>query len=146
MQRAADKWIRAAQPDIAKAGIKPSRTKASGRLYSAFVCPACDSVMGQHFISRILPEKSTLLSGPTVEPAPAPGRPDFQINQASPTPMPVRVGQLPSGMCDRCGNDPHPEYECLWRRLRARANVPDGSSHYSDTTYAKIAGGRKAPG
>lgn len=32
-----DQWVKAAKPDIPKANIKPRRTKASGRLYGAFV-------------------------------------------------------------------------------------------------------------
>jgi hypothetical protein len=44
--------------------------------------------------------------------------------------------------CDRCGTQPHPEYECLWRRLRAKANVRPESPHYSDGLYAQISSGR----
>jgi hypothetical protein len=47
VHRAVDKWIRAAKPDVQKAAIKKRPTRASGRLYSAFVCPSCDSTMGQ---------------------------------------------------------------------------------------------------
>jgi hypothetical protein len=67
VHRAIDQWIRAAKSDIPKALIKPRRTKASGRLYSAFVCPECDSTIGQYFISCIRPEKWSVLSGPDVK-------------------------------------------------------------------------------
>ncbi|CAH0126196.1 hypothetical protein SRABI83_00084 [Arthrobacter sp. Bi83] len=70
VHRAVDKWMRVAGSDIAKAAIKPRRTKASGRLYAAFVCPSCDSTMGQFFISCVRPEKWSILSGPAVEPPP----------------------------------------------------------------------------
>lgn len=64
VHRAVDKWIHAAKSDVPKATIQKRRTKASGRLYSAFVCPGCDSTMGQFFISCIRPEKWSLLSSP----------------------------------------------------------------------------------
>jgi hypothetical protein len=66
VQRALDKWIHAAKADIPKATIQKRRTKASGRLYGAFVCPGCDSTMGQFFISCIRPEKWSLLSSPNM--------------------------------------------------------------------------------
>ena len=66
VHRAVDKWIHAAKSDIPKATIQKRRTKASGRLYGAFVCPGCDSTMGQFFISCIRPEKWSLLSSPNM--------------------------------------------------------------------------------
>lgn len=45
--------------------------------------------------------------------------------------------------CDRCGPPSHPEYECLWRRLRAKANVGPDASHYSDGIYADIVSGKR---
>lgn len=46
----------------------------------------------------------------------------------------------PAGIssCDWCGRQPHPQYECLWRQLRAKANVTPGSRHYSDGLYERI--------
>lgn len=141
VHRAVDAWIKSARPDIAKATIEPRRTKASGRLYGAFVCPSCDSTMGQFFISCIRPEKWSILSGPAVEP------------QALPTPAPAAaVAPVPrtfrhvtvSGAhpqartCDWCGKAQHPEYECLWRRLRGST---EPGTHYSDGLYARISSG-----
>lgn len=145
VHRAVDKWIHAAKSDIPKATIQKRRTKASGRLYGAFVCPGCDSTMGQFFISCIRPEEWSLLSGPTIEPAavkPQQAKAAEASSRQGFSPV-VSGAALPPGMCDWCGKDPHPEYECLWRRLRDRANIPDGSPHYSDRTYAKIADGEK---
>ncbi|MDI3195409.1 competence protein CoiA family protein [Pseudarthrobacter sp. AL20] len=44
--------------------------------------------------------------------------------------------------CDWCGRGPHPQYECLWRQLRTKANVSPGYRHYSDKFYEGIAKGR----
>ncbi|GAB5079573.1 competence protein CoiA [Arthrobacter sp. AD-310] len=44
--------------------------------------------------------------------------------------------------CDWCGRQPHPQYECLWRQLRAKANVSLGYRHYSDKFYEGISRGR----
>lgn len=44
--------------------------------------------------------------------------------------------------CDWCGRQPHPPYECLWRRLRAKANVSPDYRHYSDGLYESISKGR----
>ncbi|MDQ0733239.1 hypothetical protein QFZ57_004098 [Arthrobacter sp. B1I2] len=44
--------------------------------------------------------------------------------------------------CDWCGRQPHPQYECLWRQLRAKANVGPGYRHYSDKFYEGISRGR----
>lgn len=134
VHRVVDKWIKTAKADIPKASIRQRRTKTSGKLYSAFVCPSCDSVMGQFFISRIRPEKWSILSGPTVEPpasAPAAAVP--------PAPSPFRQVAVTNAhpdarACDWCGKDPHPEYECLWRRLRGGGS----DKHYSDGVYARI--------
>lgn len=47
------------------------------------------------------------------------------------------------GKCDLCGTDPHPEFDCLWRQLRALLNVPEGRPHYSDDIRARILLGDK---
>ncbi len=44
-------------------------------------------------------------------------------------------------LCDWCDNDPHPEHECLWRRLRAKSNVDASSRHWSDGVHDRIAKG-----
>jgi hypothetical protein len=44
--------------------------------------------------------------------------------------------------CDWCGREPHPQYECLWRRLRAKANASPDYRHYSDGVYESISKGR----
>ncbi|WP_349033899.1 competence protein CoiA family protein [Pseudarthrobacter sp. SORGH_AS 212] len=121
VHRAVDNWIKAAKPDIPKAAIKPRRTKASGRLYSAFVCPSCDSTMGQIFISQIRSEKWSILSSPggklrppspVVKPSPA----------ASPAPVPtppIRVGVMPSpDRGARCGLHATPREWCAWCQNR----------------------------
>jgi len=140
VQRVVDAWIRAVRSDIAKASIRPKRTKASGRLYSAFVCPASDSAMGQYFISCILPEKWSILSGPDLESAPTPAPHPASAVKAAYQPRgftPVSSASLPPQVCDWCGNDPHPEFECVWRRLRGG----DCDKHYSDGVYASISNG-----
>lgn len=43
--------------------------------------------------------------------------------------------------CDWCENDPHPEHECLWRRLRAKSNIGGSSRHWSDGVHDRIARG-----
>lgn len=149
VHRVVDAWITATRADIPKAGIRLRYTAASGKQYSAFFCPACDNVMRQYFVSRILPEKWSLLSGPAVEPAPVPAAPAGRVagpSHRSPAHSSAPRGHLPTGKCDWCGKDPHPEYECLWRQFRAKANVPDGSAHYSDQTYSRIVAGEKPEG
>lgn len=133
VHRAIDQWIKVTRSDIPKAGIRLRYTKASGKRYSAFFCPACDSTMGQYYISRILAEKWSILSGPVVEPS------------RSPRVLPrTAFGQGAAGRvhphaktCDWCGRYPHPEYECLWRRLRGGGT----DKHYSDGVYSRITQG-----
>ncbi|MHA7191088.1 hypothetical protein ACX80N_12440 [Arthrobacter sp. MDT2-16] len=49
---------------MAKADIDVRRTKASGTTYSAFVCPACESVCGQFFISVLQHGKWSMIASP----------------------------------------------------------------------------------
>jgi hypothetical protein len=66
IHRIVDMWIKATKADIPKAVIRLRRTKASGKEYSAFCCPACDAVVGQVFLHRLQPEKWSLVSGPEI--------------------------------------------------------------------------------
>lgn len=43
--------------------------------------------------------------------------------------------------CDWCETEPHPEHECLWRRLRAKSNADPTSRHWSDGVHHRIARG-----
>jgi hypothetical protein len=123
---AVDNWITAARPDVPKAAIKPRRTKASGRLYSAFVCPSCDSTMGQFFISHIRHEKWSILSSPTGKstapapvltptptpiqakaPVPAPNPPVRAVNTPGPVrPVTCNLHATPRDWCDWCQKRP----------------------------------------
>ncbi|AOT05772.1 competence protein CoiA family protein [Arthrobacter sp. U41] len=107
VHRAVDGWIRAAKPDVPKAVIKKRHTLASGRLYSAFVCPSCDSTMGQFFIACIRPEKWSVLGSPAAVPPPVPV---IKIPAAttSPTPLRCRIHETPKEECDWCQKRPSP--------------------------------------
>lgn len=108
VQRAVDRWIRAVKSDIPKARIAPRRTKASGRLYSAFVCPSCDATIGQFFLSCIRAEKWSILSGPqldSTQPAPASQTPAPSIASLS---VRCRIHETPKQWCDWCQNRPNP--------------------------------------
>lgn len=107
VHRAVDAWVRAARPDIPKAHIKMKRTKASGRIYSAFVCPSGDQPMGQYFISRLRPEKWSILGGPAVEP-PAPAPAPIATAGAAPRPgtsVRCRLHSTHRQTCDWCRNE-----------------------------------------
>ncbi|NKR13515.1 competence protein CoiA family protein [Paenarthrobacter sp. R1] len=129
VHRAVDNWIKAARPDVPKAAIKPRRTKASGRLYSAFVCPSCDTTMGQIFISQIRPEKWSILSSPggkskapapvsmpattpnrTTAPVPATPPPTRAAISSGPAqPLRCRLHGTPQDWCDWCQKRPNPK-------------------------------------
>lgn len=123
VHRAIDKWISAARSDVPKAIIQKRRTKASGRFYSAFVCPGCDSTMGQFFISCIRPENWSLLgrptgvpsvSRPTVVSSATPPRTGSRLHTAvhtvtpprpaagAGTPLRCRLHSTPRQACDYC--------------------------------------------
>lgn len=122
VHRAVDQWIRAAKADIPKALIMPRRTKASGRLYSAFVCPECDSTIGQYFLFRIRPEKWSILSGPTVESlnrqsaAGAPPDPltRFMAYPAAIQSLQPRKKATSDGKNPRCRIHSEPSPKCRW--------------------------------
>jgi hypothetical protein len=71
IHRVVGRWIKETKADIPKAVIRLRRTKASGKEYSAFCCPACDAVVGQVFLHRLRPEKWSLISGPEISAAAA---------------------------------------------------------------------------
>ncbi|WP_229992254.1 competence protein CoiA family protein [Arthrobacter sp. Bi26] len=71
IHRVVDRWIKEIKADVPKAVIRLRRTKASGKEYSAFCCPACDAVVGQVFLHRLRPEKWSLISGPEIAAAAA---------------------------------------------------------------------------
>jgi hypothetical protein len=75
-------------------------------------------------------------------PAPAPGESassSWSASRRKEKPQPSGISS-----CDWCGRQPHPQYECLWRRLRTKANVSVGSRHYSDGLYERISKGAVA--
>jgi hypothetical protein len=123
VHRAVDNWIKAAKPDVPKAAIKPRRTKASGRLYSAFVCPSCDSTMGQFFISRIRSEKWSILSSPagkSAAPAVAATPTTKPVQTAAPVPAPPIRAVITPGPARplRCRLHPTPREWCDWCQKR----------------------------
>jgi hypothetical protein len=80
-----DTWMHAVRADVQKANIKLRRSKKKAAEYSAFVCPECDALIGQMFISCLRPEKWSLISAPllkkqttTAEPAKPEGRNDLR--------------------------------------------------------------------
>jgi hypothetical protein len=62
-----DIWMQAVRADVQKANIKLRRSKKKAAEYSAFVCPECDALIGQMFISCLRPEKWSLLSAPLLK-------------------------------------------------------------------------------
>jgi hypothetical protein len=105
VHRAVDDWIVAAQFDIPKAVIKLRRSKAAGRIYPAFVCPGCDNTMGQFFISRIRPEKWSIISGPNLE-------------TRQPQPVPRQRGAAATSTLGRCRAHATPRQWCDWCQKR----------------------------
>lgn len=67
VHQAVNQWIRETQADVEKACIKVKRSKMKGSEYSAFVCPDCDAIIGQMFVSCIRPEKWSLISAPLLK-------------------------------------------------------------------------------
>ena len=67
VHRALNGWIRETGADVEKANIKMRRSKMKGTEYSAFICPSCDEIMGQMFVSCIRPEKWSLISAPLLK-------------------------------------------------------------------------------
>lgn len=122
VHRAVDRWISAAKSDIPKALIKPRRTKASGRRYSAFVCPECDSTIGQFFISCIRPEKWSILSGPTVAPlsnksparVPVDALSRFMAYPAAIQSIQPQLKATDGGKNPRCRIHSEPSPKCKW--------------------------------
>lgn len=113
VHRVIDKWISAAKADIPKAGIQPRPTKASGRRYSAFVCPSCNSVMGQYYISRILPQKWSILSGPAVVPVATPPATGTRVQGAARTHTPAPPSPE-AGRPLRCRIHSEPRQTCIY--------------------------------
>lgn len=68
VHRAVDRWMEAVDCDVQKADIDLRRTKAAGRTYSAYVCPACNSVCGQIFISILRQSKWSKIASPNGAP------------------------------------------------------------------------------
>lgn len=64
VHRVIDRWMTAVDCDVEKATIDLRRTKAKGSTYSAFVCPTCDSVCGQAFISHLERSKWSVIGSP----------------------------------------------------------------------------------
>ncbi|MFJ6358665.1 competence protein CoiA [Pseudarthrobacter oxydans] len=62
-----DVWMHAVRADVQKANIKLRRSKKKAAEYSAFVCPECDALIGQMFISCLRPEKWSLISAPLLK-------------------------------------------------------------------------------
>jgi hypothetical protein len=62
-----NQWVRDTGADVEKASIERRLSKMKGAEYSAFVCPACDALIGQMFVSCIRAEKWTLVSAPLLK-------------------------------------------------------------------------------
>lgn len=112
IHRAVDAWSRAVRADIPKAGIARRWIASAGRTYSTFICPSCDSPIGQSFISRLRPEKWSLLSGPIIEPEAATPREAIAPKPAKPSTStsPRRCGlhSTPRADCGYCTGHPEP--------------------------------------
>ncbi|MGO4120702.1 competence protein CoiA family protein [Arthrobacter sp. YAF16] len=67
VHQALNRWIGETRADVGKAYLKMRRSKTKGAEYSAFVCPACDALMGQMFVSCIGTEKWSLVSAPLLK-------------------------------------------------------------------------------
>lgn len=67
VHKAVDRWICETRADVRKAGIKLRRSKMKGSEYSAFVCPDCEAIMGQMFISCIRTDRWSLISAPLLK-------------------------------------------------------------------------------
>ncbi|GER23278.1 hypothetical protein NCCP1664_17740 [Zafaria cholistanensis] len=72
VHRLVDQWIRETGADIGKARIELRRSKTKGEKYSAFVCPSCEALAGQFFISCIYAEHWSLISAPLLRKADLP--------------------------------------------------------------------------
>jgi hypothetical protein len=62
-----NQWMQATNADVEKAKIQTRRSKMKGAEYSAFICPACDALIGQMFVSCIRTEKWSLISAPLLK-------------------------------------------------------------------------------
>lgn len=67
VHKAVNRWIKETRADVEKAPIILRRSRTKGSQYSAFVCPGCDAIMGQIFISCIRVEKWSLISAPLLK-------------------------------------------------------------------------------
>ncbi|QYF88471.1 hypothetical protein [Arthrobacter sp. PAMC25284] len=72
VHKGVDRWLAASGAGIGKARIERRMIKSRAEESSTFVCPGCREVIGQFFISRIVPEKWSLISAP--DPASLPAR------------------------------------------------------------------------
>ncbi|KIC68710.1 competence protein CoiA family protein [Pseudarthrobacter phenanthrenivorans] len=117
VHRAVDHWIKAVRADVKKAVIENRRTKASGRYYSAFVCPSCDRTMGQFFISCIRPEKWSLLGSPAVAPQPLTPVVQKPVWPPPAVVVPKRAAAAPATRT-RCRIHGDPKEECDWCQNR----------------------------
>lgn len=62
-----NQWMQATNADVEQAKIQTRRSKMKGAEYSAFICPACDALIGQMFVSCIRTEKWSLISAPLLK-------------------------------------------------------------------------------
>lgn len=67
VHKALNRWIGETRAAVGRADIKMRRSKMKGAEYSAFVCPGCDALMGQMFVSCIGTEKWSLISAPLLK-------------------------------------------------------------------------------
>lgn len=64
VHRAIEAWMTQSSGTVTKARIELRNSQFKGETYSAFVCPKCSALMGQHFIAQIKPEHWSIISAP----------------------------------------------------------------------------------
>lgn len=109
VHRIVNHWARAAKSDVPKAEIKLRRTKAGSLIYSAFVCPSCDSTIGQFFLSRILADRWSIIGGPEIDPAQPLPTPSVSESVSPRTSARCLIHESPKEWCDWCQRRPNPQ-------------------------------------
>ncbi|MDF9750288.1 hypothetical protein [Arthrobacter sp. ES3-54] len=112
VHKALNRWIGKTRADVRKADLKMRRSKMKGTEYSAFVCPRCEALMGQMFVSCIRTEKWSLISAPLLKnsratyPAGKPRAADPRRGKPQKQRTPVQPVETPAGQ--QCIPYPHP--------------------------------------
>lgn len=123
-----DRWTKATQADVPKARIELRASKTKGSRYSAFVCPACDSLIGQFFVSRIRDEHWSLIGGPViVEKEAKPRQPAPPRRKLEPPKTPVSIAPVA---------DPSPRVlapKQTWAELHSEEGIAEARRKFMGT-------------